>query len=428
MHVAVIGAGLAGICTAFELASAGHQVTVIDRHSGVAAGGSFANGGLLAGAYTAAWQAPGWPARWLASGRSGGWGLNGLRPAVWRHGWRQRQFQRSAHHLVSRSALLALARLSRDRLDDLTHRLNLAREQASGLLVLLRSERELALLRPGLDWLTEQGVAHQSLDAQGARQIEPALAGDPALHAALYLPGDAAANSRQFVHQLKTEAQALGVRWLFRHALTRLDGSAPLQLSLTEVSDRPGETPGPATVTQLAVDALVLCTAQGTPAMLQPMGVRLPALVHSACSFTAPLRLESGLADHLPRAALLDQRHQVSIARQGDRVRVAGGIRLGTHQGRPRAADLRHLYGVLDEWFPGAAHTSRSLEWCGPRLSVADGLPVIGPSGVPGVWLNTAHGASGWTLACGAAMQLAAQIGQRTPPVDPTPFSIDRLR
>lgn len=431
MHVAVIGAGLAGVCSAFELASAGHQVTVIERHAGVAAEGSFANGGLLAGAYTAAWQAPGLPTRLLAPVQTGGWGWQGLRASVWSPWWRQRQHRRSPRQAASRAAMLALSRLSRARLDELTLRLGLAREQAEGLLVLLRTERELAPLRSGLDWLAEQGVVHHCVDAEGARAIEPGLSTEPGLHAALHFPGDAAANSRQFVHQLKTEAQALGVRWLFQHELTGLAGAlggGPLQLSLAESRGPVPPAREDTTVTSLGVDAVVLCAAQGAPALLQSLGVRLPAVVHSACSFTAPLRLEDGLLDLTPRAAILDQRQQISIARQGDRVRVAGGVRPGVQLGRPQAADMRRLYRVLDDWFPGAAHTSRSLEWCGPRLAVADGLPLIGPSGVPGVWLNTAHGASGWTLACGAALQLAAQIGQQPAPVDPAPFALERLR
>lgn len=428
MHIAIIGAGLSGVCSAFELATAGHQVTVIDRLAGVAAAGSFANGGLLAGSYTAAWQAPGLPTRWLAPMSAGGWGKQAWRPAIWSQWWRQRQHRRSSRLTASRSALLALSRLSRTRLDELTHRLGLEREHADGLLVLLRTERELAPLRAGLDWLTEQGVPHRCLDAQGAREVEPGLSTDHPLHAALHFPGDAAANSRQFVHLLKNEAQAIGVRWLFQHELTGLSGHGPLQLSLAEVRDPAQPSRGAESVASLSADAVVLCAAQGAPALLQTLGVRLPAVVDSACSFTAPLRLEDGLMDLTPRAAILDQRQQVSIARQGDRVRVAGGWRPGVQLGRPQPADMRRLYRTLDAWFPGAAHTSRSLEWCGPRLSVADGLPVIGPSGVAGVWLNTAHGASGWTLACGAAMQLAAQVSQQTTPVDPAPFALERLR
>ncbi|MBN8486484.1 MAG: FAD-dependent oxidoreductase [Burkholderiales bacterium] len=428
MHVAVIGAGLAGVCSAFELASAGHQVTVIDRHAGVAAAGSFANGGLLAGSYTAAWQAPGLPTRWLAPMSAGGWGMQAWRPSVWAPWWRQRQHRRSPSWAAGRTALLALSRLSRARLDELTHRLGLEREHADGLLVLLRGERELAPLRAGLDWLAEQGVPCHCLDAQGARAVEPGLSTEHPLHAALHFPGDAAANSRQFVHQLKNEAQSLGVRWLFQHELTGVSGHGPLQLSLAEVRDPAQSTRSAEPLDSLTADALVLCAAQGAPTLLQTLGVRMPAVVHSACSFTAPLRLADGLMDLTPRAAILDQRQQVSIARQGDRVRVAGGWRSAEAMGRPRKADMQRLYRVLDDWFPGAAHTSRSLEWCGPRLSVADGLPVIGPSGVPGVWINTAHGASGWTLACGAALLLTALIGQQATPVDAAPFAIERLR
>jgi D-amino-acid dehydrogenase len=266
------------------------------------------------------------------------------------------------------------------------------------------------------------------LDASGARAIEPALREDTPLQAALHFPGEAAANSRQFVHQLKQAAQAAGVQWRFQCEVLAIEPGRPLQLRLATVRDvnAPGRPAGADEA--LAMDAVVVCAAQGAPELLLAQGRRVPFLLQTGHSITAPLRLDDGLHDRPPRAAVLDQRHQVSIARQGDRLRVAGGLALGAGRRTPDAATLRRLYRVLDDWFPGAAQTSRSIEWCGARLALPDGLPLIGPSGVAGVWLNTAHGASGWTLACGAARLLAAQLGQRAAPLEPAAFGIERLR
>ncbi|MEP7283252.1 MAG: FAD-dependent oxidoreductase, partial [Rubrivivax sp.] len=61
MRVAVIGAGIIGVCTAYELAADGHEVTVLERGSGVAGGTSFANAGVIAPGYVTPWAAPGMP-------------------------------------------------------------------------------------------------------------------------------------------------------------------------------------------------------------------------------------------------------------------------------------------------------------------------------------------------------------------------------
>ena len=64
----------------------------------------------------------------------------------------------------------------------------------------------------------------------------------------------------------------------------------------------------------------------------------------------------------------------------------------------------------------------------GQRATTPDGLPLLGASGVPGVWLNTAHGHSGWTLSAGSARLLADALGQRLPSIDAEGLGLDRWR
>lgn len=108
----------------------------------------------------------------------------------------------------------------------------------------------------------------------------------------------------------------------------------------------------------------------------------------------------------------------MTIARLGRRVRVAGGIELGGPPGRIDAATVATLHRVLDDWFPGVAHSTRAQTWKGARPLLPDGLPVIGASARPGVWLNLGHGAHGWALSCGSARLLADQLAGRAPALD----------
>jgi D-amino-acid dehydrogenase len=59
----------------------------------------------------------------------------------------------------------------------------------------------------------------------------------------------------------------------------------------------------------------------------------------------------------------------------------------------------------------------------------ADGMPLIGPTRVPGLYLNTGHGHMGWTVAAGSGDLLARLLTGAPPPdaVDPAPFRPQRF-
>jgi D-amino-acid dehydrogenase len=84
---------------------------------------------------------------------------------------------------------------------------------------------------------------------------------------------------------------------------------------------------------------------------------------------------------------------------------------------------------VLLEWFPGSIQRSQSVlqTWRGVRMTVPDGLPVLGATGAPGVWLNAAHGGYGWGLAMGSAHHVRQLVMGETPTVDAAAFALGRF-
>jgi D-amino-acid dehydrogenase len=130
-----------------------------------------------------------------------------------------------------------------------------------------------------------------------------------------------------------------------------------------------------------------------------------------------------------PRSAVMDERFKVSISRLGNRVRVAGTAEIGGSTDKKNASAIQTLYKVLHDWFPGAANLSNGVqEWKGARPMMPCGMPVLGASGIPGLWLNLGHGSSGWALSCGSARVVADLIGGKTPDLDVSGFSSERLR
>jgi len=446
MRVAVIGAGIVGVTTAFELASDGHEVTVYERRGSVAAETSFANAGVIAPGYVTPWAAPGMRGKVLRSmfERHGAVRLHARMDArtlawLWRW-WRASASGRYAEH---RGAMQRLAMFSRERLRELTDTLQLDYERSDGFLVLLRGEHEQALAEPGLALLRELGVRHGVLDAAGCRAVEPALSEATPLRAGIHLPDDAVGNCRQFAHLLRGEAQSRGVRFRFHADVQRIRPGARPQIVVrhapadesgalaTADSTRTGFAPTRAMPLEDAtetVDAVVVCAALDTARLLSPHGLRLPMAPVYGYSITAPLREIDGQPQGGPRSGVMDERYKVAISRLGTRIRVAGSAELGGSSSQQSAAALDTLYKVLDDWFPGAARLSQAQRWKGARPMLPDGPPLLGRSGIDGVWLNVGHGSSGWALACGSARVVADALAARPAPVDTAVFAIDRLR
>ncbi|WP_198971581.1 FAD-dependent oxidoreductase [Xylophilus sp. ASV27] len=401
MKIAIVGAGMAGIATACELASDGHAVTVFERRGAAAEEASFGHAGLVAPACMVGHLgSEAIPVRgWEAS------------PGAW--SWRRRQHG-SRQAAAGTDARLALARLSQERLRLMAGALELHYQRADGVLVLMRSAKERRRLAPLWEALRGAGLAAHEAGAAAIRTLEPGLNADTPLAGAMHLPGDEVGNCRQFALLLKAEAERHGVIFHFGTTVERVEGGAAPALRLQGHS-----TPWPC-------DAVVLCAGTAAPALLRPLGLHLPFATLHGYSVSAPIREPL----HAPGSAVVDAGSGATIVRLGDRVRVAGAAHFGNASEAQRKTALQSLYRALHTWFPGAARLVGGLaqEWHGQRLVLPDGRPLLGASGTPGVWLHLAHGGHGWTGACGAARLVADAMAGETPAVPLDAFSAQRFR
>lgn len=451
MRIAVIGAGLVGIATAYELAKDGHDLTVIERHSSVASEASFAQAGLTGAGAALPWATPGLPA-------GGAIGLLAQQTALdkllapfdgqrRRWLWHNARAMKSAACAARQADLLGLARYSRARQDALRATLKLDDEHTQGVLVLLRNEADVARARPSLAALRDLGLAVRELDPAACRAIEPGLNREQAFVAGLHLPDDGAGNSRQFAHLLRDAAELAGVEFRFGSVARTLTAGEPggvvlrlEQLALTtgfatsHVASREVGVPTPLArraraaaryldpVSEESFDAVVIAAGAASAEWLPQLGVTVPLLPVHGYSLTAGLRApERG-----PRAAVVDARHQAVITRLGQRVRVACGAELTGSPDRHRRPAIDRLYALLGDWFPGCAQLARPQLWKGTRALLPDGPPLIGPSPRPGVWLNLGHGGSGAALACGSARLLADRMAGRAPALEAAAFDLRR--
>jgi D-amino-acid dehydrogenase len=443
VRIAVVGAGIVGVTTAWELAASGHEVTVYERHGSVAEETSFANAGMVAPGYVTPWASPGMPGKVLRQlgARHAAVRLHADFDLLW--AWRFWRACRTRTWQANRLRMQRLASYSRDRLRGLTDALGLDYERRRGFLVLLRTKKELAAAEAGLESLAALGTRHQLVDPGRCREIEPGLCEATPLHAGLHLPDEEVGNCRQFALLLRRQATRQGVRFRFSTEVTRLHaGPAPrvearvqpraprTEPSLGGASSDafPDTRPDEREDENERYDAIVVCAALGAPDLLKPLGVRVPLQPVYGYSVTAPLRPEEQSLVEGPRAGLMDERYKVAISRLGSRVRVAGSAEVGGRRDRHHAGAIATLYQVLADWFPGAALVGQAQHWKGARPMLPDGPPVLGASGVDSIWLNLGHGSSGWALACGSARIVADAIDGRTPEIDTEGLGIGRLR
>lgn len=412
MKIAIVGAGIVGMSTAYELAQDGHEVTVFEQRNAAAEEASFANAGLLLPHLLTPWATPGLGAPLKLLGRRATLRLaQGVKGSDLAWLWRWRRAARHGAQAAQLSALEGLARYSQQRLQHIAAQHALDFESTQGRLILLRTPQEQARWQATLPLLRDAGVALREVDADAARQIEPGLCPETPLAGALHLPDAMAGNCRLFAQLLRQGTQTAGVQFAWGAQVVRLT-SQPTGVQVQgESNTRP-------------FDAVVLCAGMASAALLRPLGLRLPLAAVHGYSVSAPLRE----AVHAPVASVLDSQQQISITRLGQRVRIAGGAELGGPGAAHHAPTLQQLYLSMNEWFPGGALLSSGLQvWRGARPTLPDGAPVVGASGLPGLWLNTGHGAGGWALASGCARAVADLIGQRSPDVSLEGLGIQRF-
>lgn len=447
MKIAVVGAGIVGVTTAYELAADGHEVIVFERRGSVAAETSFANAGVVAPGYVTPWAAPGMPKKVIGhllsrhapvrvhAGLSSG-------EIAWM--WRWWRACRLRTYQANRLRMQRLASFSRERLHRLTRDLKLDYERSDGYLVLLRTARDHAMAQPDLTSLTELNTRFELLDAAQCRAVEPGLSDETPLHGGVYLPDGEVGNCRQFTTLLRAEAQRIGVRFRFHTQVQKIvSGSAPQLVHLysppeestvlmnVAAESAPDGTRDTQPMALHAVtegfDAVVVCAALDSAALLRPHGLKLPMQAVYGYSITAPLRRVEAHGDIGPRSALMDERYKVAISRLGARVRVAGSAEIGGSAVRHDPKALETLYKVLHDWFPGSARLSQAQVWKGARPMLPDGPPVIGRSGIEGVWVNLGHGSSGWALSCGSARLIADSVAGRVPAIDIEGLGVERV-
>jgi D-amino-acid dehydrogenase len=409
VKVLVLGAGVVGVASAWYLAEAGHEVTVLDRQPQAAMETSFANGGQISAGHAEPWAKPSvLPKilRWLgredapllfrarADWAQWMWGLRFVRECL------PGRFERNCR------ALAGLAAYSRECLRELRAGTGLRYDQLSrGILHFATNGHDFEVLARSAEAVRALGVERQVKSAPECLALEPALKDSQVpVTGGVYTPGDESGDACRFTRELARLCAARGVRFRYDSTMKRIDQAGGRARAV--VLDN--ETIG--------ADAYVVALGSYSPLFLKPLGIRIPVYPLKGYSITLHLGPEHEAA--APSVSLTDEAHKIVISRLGNRLRAAGTAELAGYDTTVNALRCAAIARRLKGLFPGLGGVTTYESWSGLRPATPSNVPLVGRSRLANLFLNTGHGTLGWTLACGSGRALAELVSGRAPEVD----------
>jgi D-amino-acid dehydrogenase len=415
VKVLILGSGVIGVTSAYYLAKAGHEVTVIDRQPKPALETSFANAGEVSPGYSSPWAGPGVPVKaikWLLMKHGPLVIRPKLDPVMWIWLIKMLRNCTSARYAVNKSRMIPIAEYSRDCLRALRSETGIHYdEREQGTLQLFRDPAQLEHTADDIAVLRQYGVPYEVLDRDGCAAAEPALAAVKDKFAGgLRLPQDETGDCHMFTQALAAEAEKIGVRFSFSVGIQGLNANAS---RITGVATSNG---------MLQADAYVLALGSWSPRLVRPLGISLPVYPVKGYSITVPIVDP----DRAPVSTVMDESYKVALTRLGDRIRVGGTAEISGYSDKLYAARRATLDHSLTDLFPRGGDIKKATFWSGLRPMTPDGPPVIGATRFANLHLNTGHGTLGWTMACGSGRVLADMLSGRKPDIDTSELAISR--
>ena len=418
MKVLVIGSGLIGVTSAYYLKCQGHDVVVVDRASGPGLETSFANGALLTPSMSEPWNAPGsWRVllaslaqpssplklRLHAIPSLAGWGL---------------EFLRNSEPDIFRRNTLTNLRFAMHSLQVM----NLLREHtgvaygrsAKGTLRLFRDATSFAEALVNANRLVDSGIRFKQLSSSAMTALEPSLAPiAKSVVGAIHYESDETGDAHAFCVALAEYLGRQGVHFHFGKSVKELE----VRSSRVESVIADGE--------KFTADRYVVAAGSYSTPIFSHVGLHLPVRPAKGYSVTFDMR-DRPASLRIP--VVDDQLHAVVVP-VGNSIRAAGTAEFAGYRRNMDSARIRNLLRLACQILPEESLDPQTARpWCGLRPMSADGVPIIGPTPIANLWVNTGHGHLGWTLAAGSAKLLAELVSDTKPSTDPTPFLWSRFR
>ncbi|HEY9212701.1 MAG TPA: D-amino acid dehydrogenase [Ancylobacter sp.] len=406
MRIIVLGGGIVGVTTAYQLQKDGHEVVLLEKNAEVADETSWGNAGMIAPGHSFVWSSPKAPMTLLKSLVIKDQALRFRLSADPRlYAWSWQFLMECTSAKAKRNTLLKhrLAAYSQDVLHDVLREEAIAYDRNDrGILYFHRSQQALDSGVENMKLLESDGQIIKVLDRAGVIALDPSLqAASDKIVGAIHCPTDETGDPALFTRALAAIVAARGGE--IRTATT-ITGIATSGGKVTEVRTDKGAFSG---------DAYVLALGTQSAGLTRQIGLSLPIYPIKGYSLTIPI----GNRPLPPTIASVDEHNLVAISRFGDRIRVTATAEFAGYDKSHRPADFAFMKQVTQELYPEGADYDRAEMWAGLRPMTPTNLPFFGRRHLGNLYLNTGHGHIGWTMSHGSARITADLIAGRTPAI-----------
>lgn len=410
MRVAVIGAGVIGVSTAWFLRQHGHEVVVIDRQPGPSQETSFANACQISVSYSEPWATPAAIPKlikWL--GQEDAPLL--FRPrAEWQQFWWGTQFlveclpQRVRRNVVN---MLAMSAYSRKTLQQMRAQLGLQYDHLERGILRIFSTPQSEQGAEIAELMRRFGCERMPQTPKQCVQVEPALAQyEPRITGGDFTPTDESGDVYLYTTRMAGRCEAAGVQFLFNSQITHLRHAGGKITGIEYIGTQ-------GNYQTLKADAYVLAAGSYSVQLAKQLGIFLNIYPTKGYSVTLPVIDEA----KAPTVSITDDDYKLAMSRIGNRLRVAGTAELAGYDRSLNPVRCEALVRRVAELFPGACDLNAAQFWTGLRPSTPSNVPYIGQSKLNNLWLNTGHGTLGWTMGPGSGKALADLITGYEPEV-----------
>lgn len=408
MRIVVLGAGIVGVTTAYELASDGHEVVVIDRQDKAAMETSFSNAGMVSPGHAYTWASPRAPRiLWDSLFRDDVALRLRLRldPAMWRWCWRFLKECTSERAAINTAHKVRLCLYSLARFGEINRRTSLDYDRRTqGAIYVYRDKEHFDRGVGAMRVLTDNGVELKPVSTDEAVGIEPALAPDSAnIAGAIYCPTDESGDCHKFSNALAAHCEdelSVSFRWATNVTAIKTDGDL-----VTGIETDKG---------LVKADAYVLACGPYSAILGRPLGIDMPIYPVKGYALTVPVGGHNGA----PSLCGVDEKFLIAWSRLGDRMRVTATADFAGFDRSLNERDFAHMTATIRKLFPDAGDYDNASRWAGLRPMTPKGTPMLGVSPKRNLFLNTGHGHIGWTMSMGSARVVADVIAGRKPQID----------